>query len=113
MLTIEECQRQETRRQEGSFSLFSFHAKAAAAAATTTGGVKKKVVMMGQKCYEEEEGERLSAIVRIHRVIHYICNCVIVSGHFTWRHKASEPHGSGFLDAAATVVRKSRFSRAI
>lgn len=35
-------------------------------------------------------GEQLSTIVRIHRVIHYICNCVIVSGHFTQRRKASE-----------------------
>lgn len=44
MLTIEECQRQQTRKQEGMFSLFSFHAKAA----MTDGG--KRVVMMGQKC---------------------------------------------------------------
>lgn len=50
-------------------------------------------------------GERFSIIVRIHRVIHYICNCVIVSGHFTQRHKASELRGSDVLDAAATVVR--------
>lgn len=51
-------------------------------------------------------GERFSTIVRIHRVIHYICNCVIVSGHFMQRHRASELHGSDFVDAAATVVRK-------
>lgn len=30
----------------------------------------------------EGKGEGLSAIVRIHRVIHYIANCVTVSGHF-------------------------------
>lgn len=46
-------------------------------------------------------GERFSTIVRIHRVIHYICNCVIVSGHFMQRHTASELQGSDFLDAAA------------
>lgn len=34
-------------------------------------------------------GERFSTIVRIHRVIHYICNRVIVSGHFMQCHKAS------------------------
>lgn len=47
-------------------------------------------------------GERFSIIVRIHRVIHYICNCVIVSGRFGQHHKASKLQGSDLLDAAAS-----------
>lgn len=51
-------------------------------------------------------GERFSTIVRIYRVIHYICNCVIVSGHCMQHHKASKLQGSDILDAAAIAVRE-------
>lgn len=58
----------------------------------------QRVVLAGQLGVLKRErlghGEILSTIVRIHRVIHYIRKCVIVSGHFTQRHEASELRGS-------------------
>lgn len=98
MLTIEECQREVTGKQEGLFSVFCFHAKA-----SDEGGVGGKGGDGGANVLRRGSlghGDQFSTIVRIHRVIHYICNCVIVSGHFMQRHKVSKLQGSDFLDAA-------------
>lgn len=98
MLTIEECQREVTGKQEGLFSVFCFHAKA-----SDEGGVGGKGGDGGVNVLRRGSlghGDQFSTIVRIHRVIHYICNCVIVSGHFMQRHKVSKLQGSDFLDAA-------------
>lgn len=57
-------------------------------------------------------GETFSTIVRIHRVIHYICNRVIVSGHFMRRREAGELHRSDIRMLLPQLM-ESRFSRAI
>lgn len=78
-------------------------------AAATTDGVKqtkqKQEWMVGLKVLRRGR-ETLSTVVRIHRVIHYVCNCFIVSGHFTRRREAGELHRSDFFLDAATTVRQ-------
>lgn len=85
-MTIEECQLQEIRKQEGLFSRFLFMQRRQRPTGQKGGDSGTKVLRRGRLGH----GERFSTIVRNHRVIHYICNCVIVSGHFMQYHKASK-----------------------